>query len=264
MPDLLIVQILAQWALPTLLLPALILGFLVARRRRRRTAFEAIARRLSGSVVGENASRVDFRVDGVEAALTIRDGAMSLPEWTRIRFALGTVKRWRISPRSQGRIEPLRGAVEVTSGEEAFDRHYRIEVDAGATLPAGWRRLVAVAGQIGTERRLVPGAGLDVGPAGVTVTTYRSFVGRPRDLETFVSTAIELFREIRGQGVGGGVDLGPLQIRPSGTCPVCSHEVGPEGRVCPGCTTAHHADCWEYFGGCSLYACSRSAVAVRR
>jgi len=266
MDDFSLVVNLVQAVIGLVLAPLLILIFVVARRRRLGAAFDRVAARLGGAVVKDpdlGETRVEFRVDGVPAALTIRHGAMRLPEWTRVRFDAGRERRWRVTPRSLGKFEPLRGGVEAPSGEAAFDRHYRIDVEPGRDLPASWRRLVAVAGQVGTERRTIPGAGLDVGPAGVTVTNYRSLMDRPRDLEAFVDSAIELFREIRGLG-HPGVELAPLHIRPSGTCPVCSHDVGPDGRVCPGCTTAHHADCWDYFGGCSIYACAGRSATIRQ
>jgi len=237
---------------------------LVARRRRLRAAFDRLARRLGGTVTtqgGLGGPQLEFRVDGVPALLTVRPGAVKLPEWTRLRFSEPGTRRLRVVPRKLSGFEPLRGGVEVSSGEPAFDKHYKVEVDGTGSLLPVWRRLLATAGQLGMDRRIVPGAGLDVGPAGITVTNYSNLMDRPRDLEAFVDTAVDLFREIRGLG-HPGVTLSQLQIRPSGMCPVCSHDVGPGGRSCPGCHTAHHADCWEYFGGCSIYACSGGAKAA--
>lgn len=43
-------------------------------------------------------------------------------------------------------------------------------------------------------------------------------------------------------------------------CPVCAcpiEEDSPEDPVfeCPRCSTPHHEDCWEFNGGCAVYAC---------
>lgn len=38
-------------------------------------------------------------------------------------------------------------------------------------------------------------------------------------------------------------------------CSVCGDHLGPDGVACEICATPHHADCWEYTGGCSLYGC---------
>ena len=39
------------------------------------------------------------------------------------------------------------------------------------------------------------------------------------------------------------------------TCPVCSTCLGETNTYCVACGTPHHADCWEYNGGCAIYAC---------
>ena len=41
-------------------------------------------------------------------------------------------------------------------------------------------------------------------------------------------------------------------------CPVCSTPVGDEARECGLCFTPHHKDCWEYLGGCAVFACRKS------
>lgn len=39
-------------------------------------------------------------------------------------------------------------------------------------------------------------------------------------------------------------------------CLVCGETIGDSPfRSCALCSTPHHKDCWEYFGGCAIYAC---------
>ena len=38
-------------------------------------------------------------------------------------------------------------------------------------------------------------------------------------------------------------------------CPIEEHTEEDPLVVCPRCSTEHHKDCWEYNGGCALYAC---------
>lgn len=42
------------------------------------------------------------------------------------------------------------------------------------------------------------------------------------------------------------------------TCQVCGEALGDrrEEHACETCETRHHQDCWEYNGGCSVYACA--------
>jgi hypothetical protein len=42
-----------------------------------------------------------------------------------------------------------------------------------------------------------------------------------------------------------------------GVCPVCMSRLQGVLLRCERCRTAHHHDCWKYFGGCAIYACVR-------
>jgi TM2 domain-containing membrane protein YozV len=46
-------------------------------------------------------------------------------------------------------------------------------------------------------------------------------------------------------------------------CPYCRSEIGDaeeERKDCPGCGTAHHADCFAENGGCTIFGCSQAPV----
>jgi len=82
---------------------------------------------------------------------------------------------------------------------------------------------------------------------------------------------VEVDRILYPQGVQGLVDfleflltlLGetPMTILESeedttqGTCQVCGSSLGEPVVRCARCRTAHHADCWEYLGGCATFGC---------
>jgi hypothetical protein len=40
-------------------------------------------------------------------------------------------------------------------------------------------------------------------------------------------------------------------------CPVCMEAMTGDVKVCPRCGTAHHAECWEYQGGCGMFGCKK-------
>lgn len=40
------------------------------------------------------------------------------------------------------------------------------------------------------------------------------------------------------------------------TCPVCGTGISERPFLCPHCDTPHHADCWDYNGGCATYGCT--------
>jgi hypothetical protein len=42
-------------------------------------------------------------------------------------------------------------------------------------------------------------------------------------------------------------------------CPVCAMAIADRQVLCRRCRTPHHPDCWEYAGGCSMFACGETA-----
>lgn len=54
----------------------------------------------------------------------------------------------------------------------------------------------------------------------------------------------------------------PRPVRATGgACRVCGTGLATQVVGCPRCDTPHHADCWDYAGGCSTYACGAKAMA---
>src|SRR5439155_23496495 len=47
-------------------------------------------------------------------------------------------------------------------------------------------------------------------------------------------------------------------------CQVCGEPLIADVVYCAGCPTAHHRECWEYFGGCSTYACRQRKYVVAK
>ena len=46
-------------------------------------------------------------------------------------------------------------------------------------------------------------------------------------------------------------------------CQVCGAELTGDLVYCASCDTPHHRDCWQYFGGCSTYACGEKKFVER-
>lgn len=47
----------------------------------------------------------------------------------------------------------------------------------------------------------------------------------------------------------------PVETDRDAPCLVCGEAVGLAPTTCPVCETPHHFDCWEFGGGCGVYAC---------
>lgn len=46
-----------------------------------------------------------------------------------------------------------------------------------------------------------------------------------------------------------------LPVRAMGPCPVCGQSLSKPISSCASCHTPHHAECWEYNEGCSIFGC---------
>jgi Prokaryotic RING finger family 1 len=44
----------------------------------------------------------------------------------------------------------------------------------------------------------------------------------------------------------------------SSQCQICGESLTGDLVYCKSCHTPHHRDCWDYYGGCSTYACGQS------
>ncbi|MCA9524576.1 MAG: hypothetical protein KC609_26600 [Myxococcales bacterium] len=59
----------------------------------------------------------------------------------------------------------------------------------------------------------------------------------------------------------------PITVRGGGKhCPFCRAEVSKDepNRVCADCLTRHHQECWDDYGGCSVYGCGGRDYLVQR
>ena len=45
-------------------------------------------------------------------------------------------------------------------------------------------------------------------------------------------------------------------------CPICRSSLGESAAVCRSCETPHHPDCWEFNGGCAVFACGQNRARL--
>lgn len=230
----------------------------------RKNNLQIIARKFQGRVTGSWLSDTDLEmiVDGVPAHLSCHSGSKNRSAFTRMRFNATPPGRLRIVP--DGFWESLKrafGSEDLQVGDPIFDPLFVIQGTpvewVRATLdPATRARLTRMHG-LGAGFFQSSSVSLEAGPAGVVVAVPRNLVGEVVHLEAFISDSIELFRRIRGGAEAGIKFLTTKECARQGRCPVCEHPFDAKVRTCEACATPHHADCWDYFGGCSTYACAR-------
>jgi hypothetical protein len=93
----------------------------------------------------------------------------------------------------------------------------------------------------------------------LTIETHEE-IQSARDYEGFIRFCIELFDQSQSSREMG-IDFtqsNQAQIVADAKCPVCS-EVLVTMVVCKRCRTPHHEDCWNYYGGCSVYGCRETS-----
>src|SRR5579862_529126 len=205
--------------------------------------------------------RVEFRVDGTPAHLNHFAGARGFPPFTRIRFDLAPAGCLRVFP--EGIFASLRkafGVQDIEVRDARFDGAFVIKGSPERWVcevldPETRQRINALA-SLGES--VIGGAAIviEAGPPGITVTCGKDLTGESRTLHAFVDHSLALFRRIATPGPNPVRIISASVGTPPGACPICANPLDAGARSCPACATPHHADCWNYFGGCAIYACT--------
>jgi len=232
----------------------LFMGFdWVITRDQLRAAMEAAVRPHGGEVVPGDILRGVFRVDGVEAVVSITAARTSgTILWIDLR--LPGVHVLGISPRdAMVTMPPLRGARGVVLGDDAFDAVYRLECDSPAYAKAVLTSPV--------RDRLVAEAALGLlvvqFPTILRVQALR--VQRAgRSIAPLVQAALGVLSAARSAGTAG-VEVTSVG-REAGACPVCG-TAATEAVSCSRCGTKHHRECWDYVKRCAMYGCGATEAA---
>lgn len=101
---------------------------------------------------------------------------------------------------------------------------------------------------------------------GVLKVTKPTWLKSYSELESFVRLTLELF-DLALLTRDSGIEF--LQSAPAPDaapprCQVCGDALASDIVLCPRCQTPHHRECWQYFGGCSTYACDEKLLSARR
>jgi hypothetical protein len=242
----------------------LIIALLVKTGRTLRANLEHAARRLGGRMTRRfwKGDLLEWTVEGTPAHLRYFLGTDKAPPWTLIRFQWSPAGRLRVVPEGVfTRLRKILGAEDLRVGDEPFDRRYLVQGSPPSWVlevltpetRAGLDALWELGGSFWRGR----GIRLDAGPAGVTLSCYRNLVYSRDELDAFIDRAHGILRGLQSRGRSGDGVLSAELAAATGRCPVCGHVLEEDLLRCRACTTLHHAECWTYFGGCAIYACSR-------
>ncbi|HXX95007.1 MAG TPA: hypothetical protein VEN81_15380 [Planctomycetota bacterium] len=240
------------------------LGVTLITRSQRRSRMEAVAQYFRGQLLTSSWSgdRIELAVDGIPAQVSYDPGGRSRRTTTRIHFNFSPPGVLRIGPENFfASFRKAFGAQDIEFGDSRFDGAFLVQGG-----PEPWvrdvlvpeaRRKIRELSEMGASWLGSPNVKIDVGPAGVAIFCEKNLTGETSNLIRFVQLATEVFRQIRTPVTPGITILSAQEHAEQGGCPVCACPLGPPVRRCPTCGTSHHADCWEYFGGCAIYGCAR-------
>ncbi len=166
-----------------------------------------------------------------------------------------------------------RGQVtEARSGDAAFDGHFSMRSNNPALverimIPEVRQAVSAMPLLLHpTSVRLSITLGANVLriEAPVVVPDHADLIGFVRQGDSVARAVFSALGHPVGADAGVRVlDAGPLVLA-EGSCRVCGDPIKVPPVLCKRCRTPHHRECWEYFGGCAIFACNtREFVAGR-
>jgi Prokaryotic RING finger family 1 len=155
---------------------------------------------------------------------------------------------------------------DVEIGSPRFDNEFVIKASSPASAQAlltpeaqeAIFQLEAIPIELFNADRLHGSLHLQWGGGRLTITKPRS-QWTDEALKAFVELSAELFVAAlrpRPSGIEFVGEIKELDVATS-QCQVCGEALSQDLVYCSGCRTAHHRECWEYFGGCSTYACGQ-------
>ncbi|HTF56896.1 MAG TPA: RING finger protein [Planctomycetota bacterium] len=217
--------------------------------------------------------RVCYLHRAARAVLSVHGESIGWNEEYFTRLAYAVPPEWRhrieIAPALPGELEvsQIHGLVRITTGDAAFDRHLRVEADdpraAQTILDPGTRRALE------DLRELLANGHIHLSTSsGRIVLQKRGILAEQPELSLYAALCDSIYDRIclvwqRENGIEILEDASPAPaVDPK--CQVCSHAIPMGNRVqCRRCRTAHHADCWEFNGGCATFACGEK-VPVKK
>jgi hypothetical protein len=270
----------AYEATPFLLIVLVVIGIVIAlavsQHRQRLSLLDVVARRFQGRMEGGDlfsSPRLRLQFQKQPAVVKfVRVGKHN----THTQFSIAwpnRALRCEVYPQDLlGGMRKLLGVEDIEIGSLAFDAAYIIS----GNDPAEVRALLTPAVQHCIQRlaALDPGS-FAFGPrqgvqvkwqGGAMTVTKPCNLTTFTALEEFISLSAELFLAASVPSSVGIEFVGEVREPPAGEsqCQVCGEALAGDLVYCAGCKTPHHRECWQYFGGCSTYACGQKRFVEKR
>ena len=266
-------------ALPVLLLIAVIVGFLFVAlatgKQRQSELMEQLARRFRGRVEPGNIfayPQVRLRFQNQPGVLRFkRVGKHAVHTLFEINWPDRGL-RCEVYPEDiLTGVRKLLGTEDIEVGSPQFDAAFIITGNSRAAV----RELMTpdVQGVVFRLAALSPGGyaqglrrDIQVKWSGGVLTVTKPYrLATYGALEHFVTHCAELFVAALSAKTSGIEFVGEAEEPDAveSQCQVCGEPLVNDLVYCASCHTPHHRECWEYFGGCSTYACGQTRFVTR-
>jgi len=252
---------------PFLIIFFVILGigmvlFAVSQRKSFNATLERVARKMEGTFVEGglfSEPSLEFRFEGRSARVEFWTGSKNSPAYSKVVVRLSGVSPGVLHILEDGfgqSFLKLFGAQDLEIGDPDFDRDYVLKATPSglaARLFNPDRRLEGI--RVVRRLRGFRSPTFDVDVQAVTVMV-RQYLRDESDLVKLIECARDFTAFVLRKDEAAGIVLGEVRVATGGDCPVCGTAMSAGTVRCELCRTPHHAECWQYMGRCSTYACA--------
>lgn len=258
----------------------LIIGVAIAVQASQRNAmnnvYRLFAQRVGGTLTEGSLwtfPTVTFAHDGASALLDVyATGGKNSTLYTQLTFTFYHNSSFRCEISPEGFFQEIGkffGMQDIEVGYRTFDDHFIVKSDDIETvrnfLNAAVQQELIKLKQLRRNDHIY----LSMNSSRLLIKKL-SLLNRLEDLIAFYESSGRVCDEVMTLlGASGAGAIQILDVSFDGAvetpvCQVCGDEVTSNKVVCRRCRTPHHRDCWEYNGGCSVYACKERRYIVSK
>ncbi len=222
--------------------------------------YRNLARRLGGQAIQGGwfgRPRLTFHHHGASVLVDVYNtGGKSSTYYTQVHLPWPDRKtRCEIYPeRFTSRLGKMMGMIDLEVGSPDFDRDFVITGNHRDV-----RDLITPEVQRDIRRLYDLKKNNDVYVAIANGRLLVKKLGLIRDEKTLhqlIDASLDLYdRTMACEGKGIEIISSFAASETEVVCQICGEPITEEPVRCRRCKTPHHEDCWQYFGGCSTFAC---------
>ncbi len=162
-------------------------------------------------------------------------------------------------------ITKFLGTQDIQIGSPTFDREYIIQGNNEELIIE--KLTPEVQARINALRRFRGNNDIYVGTvAGTLLIKKRELTQKSYLLDEFILLGLGLYDDLVASGAKGIEFLESreqtetMYLKDTGNaiCQICGEAISEDSVLCKSCKTPHHAECWAYYGACSMYGCGQT------